>query len=121
MEKFQSLEKLDQLFGKIADALGVAIDQVQEHGMEYIMMYGKYCFAKQVMPTIGWAIIIGFVLWVIISMVMAECGVENSRIYVITGISSVGGVVVFRVFSILLPYLISPEMYSIEKALQLTQ
>lgn len=126
MEKFQALQSLDQLFVKIADALGVAVDQVQQNGIEYIMMYGKYQVVVESIDFFKFITAISAIIFIFILAVLGDYFFldDNKQkvlkfikyyicIYVI--------VLIFLIGSNVLPYIVSPEMYSIEKALELVR
>lgn len=125
MENLQSLESLDSLFAKIADIMGLAVDQVQANGMDYVLEYGRYCFAKELASTIGGFLIFGSIIMGLVWIGMGAWFQEDfdfEKPFVKSrNISIAIYVLVFLTVLInySLPYLMSPTMYSIEKCLQL--
>lgn len=121
----QTLAQLDELFVRIAEALGIALDVVQESGMEYIMMYGRY---ESHVFFFGWTlagIIFGIVAGLVALCIWGdgggfESGKELVLVFTIPFIACIIIGILIGCME-LIPYYISPEIFSIKEAIKLIQ
>lgn len=124
MENLMSIQSLDALFTKVADLLGVGLDMVKANGMEYVMMYGRYYFWSSLSGDLLWilsmvllvSVLVGVLVWTIFDF---DCRLDFKKKHILPlALFPIGLTLLITLISSL-PYIMSPQMYSIEKVLQL--
>lgn len=112
---------------KLADLFCVSVDFIKEHAMEYIMMYGRYHLATNTIDNVlfAWGIIsviFGIIggIWFLVFGVDAydeEDAIEAKRKIKVfakfTAFLMLGVAVLITICGVV-PYLVSPEIYSIQ-------
>lgn len=120
MEGLKSLEGLDILFEKIANALGIAIDTVQANGMDYILEYGKYALVKNITSDfVFWGFIFALLCLLGCGVIIEECKVKAKTAIACTIVLWLLLTSIVSVLPKLIVFLTSPMMYSIEQAMKL--
>lgn len=111
---------------KLSEIFCVSVDAIKAHGMEYVMMYGKYhlatstlqdTLASLIFSTLGVCFLwgVGYMLW----SIDHDC--ESKKNWVISGSIVIGLIVLFSILSNVVPYIVSPEIYSIQAVLNLVK
>lgn len=100
---------------KLADIFNVSVGYIQENFQYYLLEYGKYVCTKETLQTVGILGLIFVAMSAYVAIIIwCEYEVENMRKiikYIILIILFI--LIAITAFNTL-PYLISPEMYSIE-------
>ena len=101
---------------KLSELFCVSADFLKEHWMEYVMEYGKFAYANEMaifsLPAILMGVLTGMGVFSLL-----EGQNEKKRLL----ISAVSGWMLARLLllTVALPYIVSPEMYSIDAVLKL--
>ena len=125
-EMNELINSLNPALQKLSDTFCVSVDTIREHGMEYILMYGKYhvtthCIKAMIVTIIAAlcceALTFLFTAWIISE---EACDEEKALKISIIVHAIVFILVVLAVFlAMIIPYWVSPEMYSINAVMQL--
>ena len=123
LEKFQSLASLDELFAKIADALGVGLDMVQANGMDYVVMYGQYDVIKSLPGHLMEGFLLGFVgalvVGLITQLVVDIDASKPNKITIRLALIAFFVVMVTTALRDIVLFGFAPEIYSIQAVLEL--
>jgi hypothetical protein len=109
----------NEIIQKLADMFFVSAEYVQVHFWEYVLMYGKYEFWSTLRaPIFVAAFFSAFVIWVWFSYEDQFGDIDNITFKKIAII--VAGITALIIVLYTLPYVMSPEMYSLKAVMRLT-
>jgi hypothetical protein len=122
------IDSLTPALQKLSETFCVSVDYLRENAMHYILEYGQYCLAKDIIWWTGLWFTIGFILciglWILELCMNAdgELDADGRKAFsqVIFGIAIITIIaMITATISVSIPYLMSPEMYSIEQVMKL--
>lgn len=118
----------------LANFFGTSVEFLQEHLMEYVMEYGRYCYAMNIAAAVSTCFTIGLIAWIIITCILwgcIYCGVISYKewirlsikwtfitLIVVAVIMTTCGIIWF-LSTTYIPYKAGPEIWSITKAMEL--
>lgn len=115
---------LSQISSKLSEIFNVSVEFIENNLMEYVIKYGKYVMIKDVIALTGIYIFLvvplfTFGAWLGIQTIGEfESEKGEKRFWIIWAIMLALGLVLLISYNIL-PYMISPEIYSIDAAIKL--
>jgi len=120
------IDSFTPMIQKLSELFGVSVDAIKEHGMEYVMAYGRYHVVNQTLKDIC---VISFVTALIVAIIERLISLDMSdddkvpskKTFILFGIGIVLAVAVLCVLVNAVPYLVSPEIYSIQAVLDLVK
>lgn len=116
----ESLQSIDKLLANIADSLGIGVDMLKENGMQYILEYGEYIFWSGFVWNFFFITSVLACVEALVCLGLSSEQELNVKSFTITTI-------IFIVLDIIIlyltamPYIMSPEMYSIKQVIELIQ
>lgn len=109
---------MEEVIIKLAEIFCTTADFVQANFWEFVLEYGKYRFWSEFPWVLFLSAAIAFLLALCVAFAMDEACIENTKIQktviVVFVVASATGIILASV-----PYIISPEMYSLEAVMQL--
>lgn len=116
----ESVQAIDKLLANIADTLNISVDMLKENGMQYVLEYGKYMFWSKFGLN---GLLIAFLMFLVYGFILAmtEDAFSSDVKWVFIPMIIVAVLWILIMLSISLPYIMSPEMYSIKKLIELLQ
>lgn len=115
-----SVQAIDKLLANIADTLNISVDMLKENGMHYVLEYGKYEFWSGFVWTFIFTTLIVLLFGILSLVGMGENGnLDIKSFSILILIITVILTVILIITS--LPYIMSPEMYSIKQVIELLQ
>lgn len=123
MEKL--INAMEPALIKLSETLNVSIDFLKENAMFYIMEYGRYHLAKQLTAALICTTIIG-ATWASILLVLLYDEYHgkwklSKKKLILAALAPFLIISIILIVTTVMPYLASPEMYSIEKILKLVK
>lgn len=116
----ESVQAIDKLLANIANALNISVDMLKENGMHYVLEYGKYEFWSGFVWIFLFVTFLMIVIGLFVISMLAEENSLSIKSFLTTNlILCVIAVIILITTS--LPYIMSPEMYSIKKVIELLQ
>lgn len=100
---------------KFSEIFCVSTEYIQEHFMEYVLEYGKYCFARNIIQIGIWTLIFSLGMLLGIHFYETEIGDVKKSIKIIAFLIPI---ILFLGCEII-PYFANPTIYSIEKIMEL--
>ena len=109
---------------KLSELFGVSVDAIKEHGMEYVMAYGRYHVVNKTLHNVVLISLLAALLVVTIeSLIYLEIKDEeptqSKKPFILCGIGIVLLAAIVVALLNVVPYLASPEIYSIQAVLNL--
>lgn len=117
-----SIQAIDSLIAKIADSLNIGVDVIKENGMHYILEYGKYEHWENVtIASIILGIIATIIAFILFAIILDEVNIEErkGKIIILFAIFLPYFIAFLLILLGSLPYIMSPEIYSIKKVIEL--
>lgn len=136
LEMNELLTSIEPMLSKLSEVFCVSVDAIRTNAMEYVLMYSKYIFGKNILASIIGGSLCGIVLGIlggllggIITLEVCEInnvpgGEEESKVIkaaIICGIVLFILTVVFCCLSEIVPYHMSPEIYGLEHLINLVK
>lgn len=130
------LTSIEPMLSKLSEVFCVSVDAIRANAMEYVLMYSKYIFGKNILEAIIFGLFSGIVLGIlggITGGVITLCLYEDSNISydekeskvtkaaIICGVTLFILTVVFFCLLEIIPYLTSPEIYGLEHIINLVR
>ena len=115
-----SVQAIDKLLANIADTLNVSVDMLKENGMHYVLEYGKYVFWSEFGLK---GLLIGLLMFIVYGFALAitEDTFDSDVKHIFIPMVIVIVIWALIILLISLPYIMSPEMYSIKQVIELLQ
>ena len=111
---------------KLSELFGVSVDAIKEHGMEYVMAYGRYHVVNKTLHNVALISLLTALLVVTIELLI-YFEIEDfeptlsKKLFILCGIGIVLLVAIVVALLNVVPYLASPEIYSIQAVLDLVK
>lgn len=130
------LTSIEPMLSKLSEVFCVSVDAIRTNAMEYVLMYSKYIFGKNILNTIIVGSLIGIVVGIIggvtggaITLCVCESAnissdEEESKVTkatIICGVTMFVLTVIFFCLSEIVPYHMSPEIYGLEHLINLVK
>ncbi len=119
MEKL--INAIEPALIKLSETLNVSIDFVHENASYYIMEYGRYHLAKQLTSAFILATIIGVLGATLLPLLYDELWKLSKKKIILVLLAPFLIASITLIAAAIIPYLASPEIYSIEKILNLVK
>lgn len=119
MEQVLNMQGLDQIFVQISEILGIGIETIKNDGMKYILEYGKYSFANYFVLNVIIAFFVSIVVFVALTLFLQEFVDASEKTIMLIICFSMLITFVVTLFLFCLPYIVSPEMYSLNQVIKL--
>lgn len=113
---------LSQISSKLSEIFNVSVEFIENNLMEYVIKYGKYVMIKDVIA------LTGIYIFLIVPMLSFLAGLftdffnfedeKNEKIFWIIWATILIMGLIFVISYNVLPYIISPEIYSIDAAMK---
>lgn len=109
---------LSLISSKLSEIFNVSVEFIENNLMEYVIKYGKYVMIKDVIA------LTGIYIFLIVPMLTFLTGLfidffNNEKIFWIIWATILIMGLIFVISYNVLPYMISPEIYSIDAAMKL--
>lgn len=106
----------NDIIQKLADMFFISAEYVQAHFWEYVLMYGKYHFWKEFPLVIVAAI---FCTGLIMLGLPLVSDIEDDKKLAKFAVFTLCAIIAITALMVSLPYIMSPEMYSLEAVMEL--
>ena len=120
------IDSFTPMIQKLSELFGVSVDAIKEHGMEYVMAYGRYHVVDKTLHNVALISLLAALLVVAIEPLIYfeikdEEPTQSKKPFILCGIGIVLLVAIVVALLNVVPYLVSPEIYSIQAVLDLVK
>lgn len=130
------LASLEPTLSKLSEVFCVSVDAIKANAMDYVLMYSKYIFGKNMFEVVVTGVLVGILVGIIGGVtggVTALCFFEPlsvsfdeeeskvTKVMIICGVTLFVLTIIFCCLSEIIPYLMSPEIYGLEHLINLVK